>query len=50
MRDPRLYAQLWTNEVGYQVNFKELEKYPIRLTKFSEYLAKHQDEVLEALS
>ncbi|GAB1201687.1 hypothetical protein APSETT445_000270 [Aspergillus pseudonomiae] len=50
VRDPRLYAQLWTNEVGYQVNFKELEKYPIRLTKFSEYLAKHQDEVLEALS
>ncbi|KAE8402415.1 NAD(P)-binding protein [Aspergillus pseudonomiae] len=50
VRDPRLYAQLWTNEVGYQVNFEELEKYPIRLTKFSEYLAKHQDEVLETLS
>ncbi|OGM47709.1 NAD dependent epimerase/dehydratase [Aspergillus bombycis] len=47
--DPRLYAQLWANTVGYQVNFKELEKYPIRLTKFSEYLERHRDEVLKTL-
>ncbi|RGP58736.1 nad dependent epimerase/dehydratase [Fusarium sporotrichioides] len=44
-RMPVLPAQLWSNDVGYQVNFKELEKYPIRLTKFSEYLEKHRDEV-----
>ncbi|KAL2844250.1 NAD(P)-binding protein [Aspergillus pseudodeflectus] len=43
--DLRIYAQLWANEVGYQVDFKELEKYPIRLTTFSEYLEKHRDEV-----
>lgn len=44
-RDPRLYAQLWTNEVGYQVDFTALEKYPIRLTRFADYLDKHRDEV-----
>lgn len=46
-KDPRVHAQLWTNEVGYQVDFKELEKYPIRLTKLSDYLEKHRDEVLQ---
>lgn len=45
LRDPRVYAELWANEVGYQVDFKELEKYPIWLTKFSDYLEKHRDEV-----
>lgn len=46
-RDPRIHAELWANEVGYQVDFKELEKYPIRLTRFSEYLDKHRNEVLQ---
>ncbi|KAL2855709.1 NAD(P)-binding protein [Aspergillus pseudodeflectus] len=49
-RDLRVYAQLWTNEVGYQVNFKDLEKYPIRLTRFAEYLEKHRDELREMFS
>ncbi|KAE8419655.1 hypothetical protein BDV36DRAFT_307640 [Aspergillus pseudocaelatus] len=47
MRNPVLHAQLWTNEVGYHVDFKGLQKYPIRLTTFSEYLEKHRDEVLQ---
>ena len=45
LRDPRVQTQLWANEVGYQVDYKTLEKYPIRLTKFSEYLGKHRDVV-----
>lgn len=45
--DPRIHADLWANEVAYQVNFKELGRYPIRLTKFSDYLEKHRDEVLQ---
>jgi uncharacterized protein YbjT (DUF2867 family) len=45
MGAPRIYAELWANEVGYQVDSKELEKYPIRLTTFSEYLEKHRDEI-----
>ncbi|EXK23695.1 hypothetical protein FOMG_19545 [Fusarium oxysporum f. sp. melonis 26406] len=49
-RDPRVVAQIWSNEVGYQVDFKELEKYPIRLTKFSDYLEKHRDEVLQTFN
>ncbi|KAH7265537.1 uncharacterized protein BKA55DRAFT_559165 [Fusarium redolens] len=46
-RNPKIYAELWANEVGYQVDFKELEKYPIRLTKFSDYLEEHREEVLQ---
>ncbi|CAI7677288.1 unnamed protein product [Penicillium pancosmium] len=46
-RGRKLYAELWANEVGYQVDFRELEKYPIRLTKFADYLEKHRDEVLQ---
>ncbi|PYI23947.1 NAD(P)-binding protein, partial [Aspergillus violaceofuscus CBS 115571] len=45
--DPRMYAQLWTNEVGYQVDFEALKKYSIRLTGFADYLDKHRDEVHE---
>ncbi|QGI97253.1 hypothetical protein CEK26_010322 [Fusarium fujikuroi] len=44
LRNPKIYAELWANEVGYQVDFEELQKYPIRQTKFSEYLEKHRDE------
>ncbi|WZH45631.1 NAD dependent epimerase dehydratase [Fusarium acuminatum] len=47
--NPKIHAELWTNEVGYQVDFKKLEKYHIHLTKFSEYLEKHRDEVLQTL-
>ncbi|KAL4935644.1 hypothetical protein BDV06DRAFT_217277 [Aspergillus oleicola] len=35
-KDPRLYSQLWANE-----------KYPIRLTKFADYLENHRDQVLQ---
>ena len=43
---PQFYSQLWANDVGYRVDFDELKKkYPIQLTTFSEYLAKHPDEV-----
>ncbi|GFF32117.1 nmrA-like family domain-containing protein DDB_G0286605 [Aspergillus udagawae] len=45
--DPRLWAQLWANEVGYQVNFKALEKYKIEMTSFSKYLEEHRDAVLQ---
>ncbi|CAI7674919.1 unnamed protein product [Penicillium manginii] len=45
-KNPVLIAQLWTNDVGYQVDFKKLSKYPIRLTRFREYLEKHRDQVL----
>ncbi|KAM0545964.1 hypothetical protein ACHAPJ_011076 [Fusarium lateritium] len=47
MRNGVINAQLWSNEVGYQVDYEKLKKYPIRLTKFSEYLGKHQDEVMQ---
>ncbi|KAF4417514.1 NAD dependent epimerase dehydratase [Fusarium acutatum] len=50
VRNPKIYAELWANEVGYQVDFEELEKYPIRLTKFSEYLEKHRDEVIQTFA
>ncbi|KAF5722453.1 NAD dependent epimerase dehydratase [Fusarium mundagurra] len=50
VRNPKIYAKLWANEVGYQVDFKELEKYPIRLTRFSEYLEKHRDEVQQTFA
>ncbi|KAL6918890.1 hypothetical protein ACHAP8_012463 [Fusarium lateritium] len=50
LRNPVIYAQLWSNEVGYQVDFNKLEKYPIRLTKFAEYLEKHRDEVLQTFN
>lgn len=50
LRDLRIQSHVWTNEVGYQVNFKDLEKYPIRLTTFAEYLEKHREEVLQMLS
>ncbi|GKZ51756.1 hypothetical protein AbraIFM66951_007060 [Aspergillus brasiliensis] len=46
-KDPKIRSQLWTNEVGYHVDFEKLKKYPIRLTTFSEYLDNHRDEVLE---
>lgn len=45
-RNLKIYAELWANEVGYQVDFRELERYAIRLTKFSEYLDNHREEVL----
>ncbi|CAG7952285.1 unnamed protein product [Penicillium olsonii] len=38
LKDPRIDAQLWANDVGYQVDFERLSKYPLRLTPFSEYL------------
>ncbi|KAF4949580.1 hypothetical protein FSARC_13445 [Fusarium sarcochroum] len=50
LRNPVINAQFWTNEVGYQVDFKELEKYPIRLTKFSNYLKRHRSEVLQTFT
>ncbi|KAF5618490.1 NAD dependent epimerase dehydratase [Fusarium tjaetaba] len=50
VRNPKIYAELWANEVGYQVDFEVLEKYPIRLTKFSEYLEKHRDEVIQTFA
>lgn len=49
-RKPVIYSQVWANEVGYQVNFKDLEKYPIRLTRFAEYLEKHREEILQMFS
>ena len=45
-KDPRIRAQLWANDVGYQVDLEGLLKHPIRLTTFSEYLEKYRDEVL----
>ncbi|GMG25085.1 NmrA family protein [Aspergillus oryzae] len=36
--NPRITAQLWSNDVGYQVDMEALKKYPIKLTTFSEYL------------
>ncbi|KAF5688649.1 NAD dependent epimerase dehydratase [Fusarium denticulatum] len=50
VRNPKIYAELWANEVGYQVDFEELEKYPIRLSKFSEYLEKHRDQVIQTFA
>ncbi|PNP79431.1 hypothetical protein FNYG_07266 [Fusarium nygamai] len=50
VRNPKIYAELWANEVGYQVDFEELEKYSIRLTKFSGYLEKHRDEVIQTFA
>ncbi|KAF5584447.1 NAD dependent epimerase dehydratase [Fusarium subglutinans] len=50
VRNPKIHAELWANEVGYQVDFKKLEKYPICLTRFSGYLEKHRDEVLQTLA
>lgn len=50
LKDLMVQTHVWTNEVGYQVNFKDLEKYPIRLTRFAEYLEKHREEVLQMLS
>ena len=50
LRNPKIHAELWANEVGYQVDFEELEKYPIRLTKFSDYLEKHRDEVIQTFA
>lgn len=50
VKDPRVRAQLWANEVGYQVDFKQLAKYPITLTRFGDYLDKHRDEVLRTFS
>lgn len=49
LADLLIQSHVWANEVGYQVNFKDLEKYPIRLTTFAEYLEKHRDEVLQML-
>ncbi|KAG9499615.1 hypothetical protein J7337_008073 [Fusarium musae] len=50
VRNPKIYAELWANEVGYQVDFEELEKYGIRPTKFSEYLEKHRDQVIQTFA
>ncbi|KJJ35955.1 NAD dependent epimerase/dehydratase [Aspergillus flavus AF70] len=36
--NPMITAQLWSNDVGYQVDMEALKKYPIKLTTFSEYL------------
>lgn len=41
--NPVIYAQLWANDVGYQVDMKALSKYPLKLTSFDEYLEKHKD-------
>ncbi|BCS18627.1 NmrA/HSCARG family protein [Aspergillus puulaauensis] len=49
LTDLLIQSHVWANEVGYQVNFKDLEKYPIRLTTFAEYLEKHREEVLQML-
>ncbi|KAF9885561.1 hypothetical protein FE257_012767 [Aspergillus nanangensis] len=45
--DPRLWAHLWTNEVGYHVDFKKVGQYGIGLTRFSQYLKNHRDAVLQ---
>ncbi|RDW63048.1 NmrA/HSCARG family protein [Aspergillus mulundensis] len=50
VRDLRIWSQLWANEVGYQVNFRDLDRYPIRLTRFAEYLEKHREQVLQTFS
>ncbi|CEI59930.1 hypothetical protein FVEN_g8266 [Fusarium venenatum] len=50
LRNPVINAQLWSNEVGYQVDFNKLDKYPINLTRFAEYLKKHRDEVLQTFN
>ncbi|RBR04232.1 hypothetical protein FVER53590_01705 [Fusarium verticillioides] len=50
VRNPKIYAELWANEVGYQVDFEKLERYPIRLTKFLEYLEEHRDEVIQTFA
>ncbi|KAL4875464.1 hypothetical protein BJY04DRAFT_202069 [Aspergillus karnatakaensis] len=47
--NPVIRAQLWANEVGYQVDFAGLSKYPIRLTTFREYLEKHREQVVQTV-
>ncbi|KAK2750488.1 hypothetical protein FQN55_002088 [Onygenales sp. PD_40] len=43
-------SQRWGNDVGFPVDFKKLEQYPVELTKFATYLEKHKDEVKKAFS
>ncbi|KAE8381332.1 hypothetical protein BDV26DRAFT_96472 [Aspergillus bertholletiae] len=43
--NPMISAQLWSNEVGYQVDQDALKKYPIRLTTFEEYLQREKGAV-----
>ncbi|KAL2837293.1 NAD(P)-binding protein [Aspergillus pseudoustus] len=48
-KSPVIGAQLWANNVGYQVDFAALSKYSIPLTTFREYLEKHRDTVVQTL-
>lgn len=41
--NPVISAQLWANDVGYQVDTKALSKYSVQLTSFDEYFQKHKD-------
>jgi hypothetical protein len=49
-KDIMMVNQLWTNEVGYQVDFKALEKYPIHMTTFAEYLDKNCEVVKQTFN
>jgi uncharacterized protein YbjT (DUF2867 family) len=46
--NPIIPAQLWANEVGYQVDFEALKRYPVKLTTFDEYLHNNTSAVQEA--
>lgn len=41
-KKPLIGAQLWANDVGYQVDVQALQRYPIKLTTFDEYLRREQ--------
>ncbi|KAH8433456.1 NmrA/HSCARG family protein [Aspergillus melleus] len=45
-RNPRIWADLWANDVGYQVNFEELDNYQIQMTSFSQYLQNQRGVIL----
>lgn len=48
--NPRLTAQLWANDVGYQVDLEALKRYPITLTSFDEYLQSKKEDVQKTFS
>jgi uncharacterized protein YbjT (DUF2867 family) len=50
LQNPLIASQLWTNEVGYKVDLKALEKYPIRRTTFAEYLEREKVAVLRTFN
>lgn len=41
--NPVVRAQLWANEVGYNMDFEVLKKYPIKLTTFDGYLQREKE-------